>query len=189
MRNITVAKFNNIYFVICIELTPSYLRLWHLILSPSAHLVDILLYQHRDVLLIYSYMICMHKPFLAIIVLVVIPILPIRVSLSGLTLWAKLPVAVDPWANTGLSPRSTTTILPLKRLVSSVVDCLPKDWEVCGWTLYHSTLLRRWALRLQLAAAAHISIMLLRLVKDEIDIDCCCHGWQGSSVVDCLPKD
>ena len=66
---------NNIYFVICIGLILSYS-----------------LYQHTDVLPVYSYM---YKPFLAIMVLVVIPILPGRASLSGLTLRVKLPVAVD----------------------------------------------------------------------------------------------
>ena len=64
---------NNIYFVICIGLIRSYLKLWHLILSLKTLLVDISLYQHTDILPVHSYM---YKPFLAIIVLVVIPILP-----------------------------------------------------------------------------------------------------------------
>ena len=99
----------NIYFVICIELIQSYLRLWDLILSPKTLLVDISLYQHTDVLLVYSYMLCMCKPFLAIIVLVVILILPGRGSLSGLALRVKLPMAVDPCVNTGPSARFTTS--------------------------------------------------------------------------------
>ena len=73
-------------------------------------LVDISLYQPTEVLLVYSYMLCMYKPFLAMMyVLVVIPILPGRASFSGLTLRVKLLVVVDSWANTGLSPRSTTS--------------------------------------------------------------------------------
>ena len=48
---------------------------------------------------------------------------------------------------------------------SSVVECLPKDWEVCGSNLCHGILLWRWALHLHLAPAAYISIMLLRTVK------------------------
>ena len=39
---------------------------------------------------------------------------------------------------------------------SSVVECLPKDWEVSGSNLCHGILLWRWA---------HISIMLLKPVK------------------------
>ena len=42
---------------------------------------------------------------------------------------------------------------------SSVVECLPKDYEVCGSSLCHGILLWRWALHLQLAPDVHISIM------------------------------
>ena len=107
---------NNIYFVIYIGPIQSYFRHWHLILSPETLLVDISLYQHTDVLLVYSYMLCMYKPFLAITVLVVTPILPGQASFSGLTLQIKLLVAVDPWANTGLSTRSTTSYYPCHSL-------------------------------------------------------------------------
>ena len=48
---------------------------------------------------------------------------------------------------------------------SSVVECLPKDWEVCGSSLCHGILLWRWALHIHLAPAANISIMLLRPIK------------------------
>ena len=47
------------------------LQTWHLFLSL---LVDISLYQHTDVLLVYSYMLCMSKSLLAFMVPVVIPI-------------------------------------------------------------------------------------------------------------------
>ena len=47
----------------------------------------------------------------------------------------------------------------------SVVECLPKDYEVRSSSLYHGILLRRWALHIHLAPAAHISIMLLRPFK------------------------
>ena len=50
-------------------------------------------------------------------------------------------------------------------LHSAVVECLPKDWKVCGSSLYHGILLWRWALHLHLTHAAYISIMLLRPVK------------------------
>ena len=64
---------NHIYFVICIGLIRSYLKLLDLILSPQTLLVDISLYLFTDVLLVYSYMLCLYKPFLAIIVPIFIP--------------------------------------------------------------------------------------------------------------------
>ena len=66
---------NNLYFVICIGLIQSYLR--HLTLSAHSRTAGIFIH-------------ALHvKPFLAIIVLVVIPIL------LGQPFWVMLPVAVD----------------------------------------------------------------------------------------------
>ena len=48
---------------------------------------------------------------------------------------------------------------------SSVVECLSQDQKICGSSLYHSILLWWRALHLHLATAVHISIMLLRPVK------------------------
>ena len=47
----------------------------------------------------------------------------------------------------------------------SVVECLSMDSEVCGLNLWRGILLWKWALHLNLAPAAHISIILLRPTK------------------------
>ena len=56
-------------------------------------------------------------------------------------------------------------LMLISKEVGSVVECLPKDWKVCGSSLYQGILLWRWALHLHLAPAVHINIMLLRPVK------------------------
>ena len=65
----------------------------------------------------------MYKPFLAIIVLVVIPILPGRASLSGLTLRVKLPVALDlePTPGRVLDPPLVTGPVPVLLVLHSAV--------------------------------------------------------------------
>ena len=73
---------DNIYFVICIGLIQSYFKT----LTSYSVTIDttgwLLLYQHTDVLLVYSYMLCRYKPFSAIMVLVVTPIFPGGAGLS-----------------------------------------------------------------------------------------------------------
>ena len=100
-----LSLINDIYVVICIGLIRSNLRLWNFILSLWKLLVDISLYQHTDFVLVYSYMLCMYKTFLAFIVPVVIPILP------GQPFWLDptSQAMVDPWANTVASTLSITT--------------------------------------------------------------------------------
>ena len=111
---------NNIYFVICIGQIPKYrdtltshsvtidTSSWNLTLSALRRTAGIFIHD---------------RPFLASTVLVVISILPGRASLSGLTLRVKLPVAADPWANTGPSTWSTPNYYQLYLLPIALANC------------------------------------------------------------------
>ena len=73
---------DDIHFAICIGLIQSHLRLTsHSVTIDTSGRHLTLSAHRRRLLLVYSYMLCMYKPFLTIMQLVVIPTLPGRASL------------------------------------------------------------------------------------------------------------